>query len=616
MSFYGKIYAQMDNVFDSFYFDNVEKNSTFYTGKLADDFILGAESFNDKLIMKAGNSWIQFVKIKNPIQGELGDAVEIFHGAPMTGEDHQGNVSKVITSIKAGNQYNTLIADNSTLLTQKEKDTLKGYRSEGKLLFFGDTLTISTPKFDKAGHITGYDASSYILSEVPRLEEFLGMSNDIIELQEVVGVEGYPEECAEGTLGFRVFTLEDAFESVRETAQTADELAKQAAESAAAAAESAANAEASAKTAEELANRVYESLEQYQDEVNEDLITIDKKYTSLVKAVGVTDNVQIESVKPDLETPDLFTWMLEQDSRLDQHDIDLADLEAQLTADKEELQQNIDNLRADHDADVQALTEAHNADKAELQQNINILTTTHNEDKAELQQNINDLSSLHSTDKAELQQQINDLSSIHSVDKTSLEASILALGVEHESDVTAINESIAKNRQEVDSSLNTAVANLETSIGALRTDMNTADSALENAILTLAETVNENQNNLIDIIGEIPQSATDVASWVKGEIAIIDARAELQETTNEEFNGRITTNQTNLSSLLGEVERMSELFGSSIELLTEQVGILQQTIVALEARIAVLEGSNDDPTEPDDNNPGEAENPEDDPSIE
>lgn len=307
MSFYGKVFAQMDDVFDSFYFDNVEKNASLYTGKLQDDFILGAESFNDKFIMKAGNSWIQFVKIANPIKGESGDAVEIYHGPPMAGKDYAGEAKKSITTIKAGSLYNRLVSDSSILLSQKEKDTLKGYRSEGKLIFFGDTITISSPLFDKAGHITGYDSTDYIVSEVPRLEEFLDMANDIIELQEVVGTTGYPDGSSEGTISYRLYAIEQEIEAIADNAEAALEAAKKAAEAAEQAASSAESAAESAANAQELAQRVY-------DGYNTNLTAIDAKYASLVSALGVSDASQIRNERQDIEN--ILQWLIDLEARI------------------------------------------------------------------------------------------------------------------------------------------------------------------------------------------------------------------------------------------------------------------------------------------------------------
>ena len=307
MSFYGKIYAQMDDVFHLFQFDNVENNANLYTTKLADNFVLGAESFNDKLIMKAGNSWIQFVKIPNPFKDELGDAVEIYHGAPMKGEEYAGKAEKIITNITPGALYNRLISDNSTLLTNTEKNTLKGYRSEGKLLFFGDTISISSPTYDKAGHITGYKSADYILSEIPRLEEFLDMSNDIIELQEVVGPDGYPDGSPEGTISYRLYALEQEIEETIEGAKTAIEAA-------AAAAESAKSAEESAASAEELAQRVYDSFNEFSDNAQTSLNAVDVKYASLIKAVGVSDFSQIAAQKPGVN--DILNWLIDLEKRV------------------------------------------------------------------------------------------------------------------------------------------------------------------------------------------------------------------------------------------------------------------------------------------------------------
>ena len=604
MSFYGKIYAQMDNVFDSFYFDNAENSVAFPVGKL-NDFVLGAESFNDKMIMKAGNSWIQFIKIPNPISGEHGDAVEIYHGPPMTDKAYAGSSKKAITNIQAGNLYNKLISDNSTLLTQREKDTLKGYRSEGKLLFFGDTITISSPTYDKAGHITGYDVSSYILSEIPRLEEFLEMSNDVIELQEIVGVEGYPEECAEGTLGFRVFTLEDAFESVKETAQTADELAKQAAESAADAAESAAAAAESAKNAEELANRVYESLEQYQAEVEEDLVTIDKKYSSLVKAVGVTDNVQIENQKPDLETPDIFHWMVDQDEKIAQNESDLRSLERKEQSDIDTINNRIDRevsilnnsinsveSTINNRVDNEVLTLNGRVDNEVLTLNgridneVSTLNGRIDNEVAGINANIAALTNTHDTDKQAFEGQLTSLNDNLNSNKLELQGNIDALeGKHNDLSLTVTNNQLAALKAIEDES-----AALQGQIDTNKTNIETLQMAVgdnKTAIEGLQTQINNNQSGTNDIIGELPEDQESIATW-------IGTVTNLVSTQYQELDGRITTNNTNLSSLSGEVEVLQ---GTVNDVLLEQLATLQQTVAQLQERIAILEGYHSTPDE-------------------
>ena len=582
MSFYGKIYAQMDNVFDSFYFDNAENSTAFPGGKLG-DFVLGAESFNDKMIMKAGNSWIQFIKIPNPIPEEHGDAVEIYHGPPMTDKKYAGSSKKVITNIQAGSLYNRLVADNSTLLTQKEKDTLKGYRSEGKLLFFGDTITVSSPTYDKAGHITGYDVSSYILSEIPRLEEFLDMSNDVIELQEIVGVEGYPEECAEGTLGYRVYAIEAAFEDVEGTAIEAAKLAQQAADSAAAAEQSAKEAADSAAAAEELAQRVYDSLEVYQAEVEEDLVTIDKKYSSLVKAVGVTDNVQIENQKPDLETPDIFHWMMDQDEKIAQNESDLRNLEQKEQSDIDNVNSRIDNevsilndsinnvastLHNRVDNEVLALNGRIDDEVADINADIATLTGTHNTDKQALEERLTSLNDKVNSNKLELQGNIDTLEGKHNDLSLTVTNNQLAALKAIEDEASALQGQIDTNKTNIES--------LQTAVG----DNKTAIEGLQNQI-------NNNQSGINDTIGELPADQESIAAWI-GDVI------NSTNTQYQELDGRITTNSTNLSSLSGEVEVLQ---GTVNDVLLEQLAILQQTVAQLQERIAVLEGYHSTPDE-------------------
>lgn len=394
MSFYGKIYAQMDDVFNSFYFDNTDdkKTVTFIAeGEKLQDFLLGAESFNDKMIMKAGNSWIQFRKIPNPIDDEGGYAVEIFHSQPITDKSADGGSKLILTGIQnAGKQYNSLVSDSSDLLTDSEKESLKALRDSGKLIFFGDKLTFSSPTFDKAGHITGYESTVYTISEIPHLEDFLSLANDVDELQEVVGVNGYPEECEEGTLGYRVKTLEDDFVEVGETATRADELAQEAAASAAAAEASAAAAAESAAQAQQLSSETRQELTIFENEVREDFRVVDENYTLLVGAIGASDDSIVDALKPDLSRPTLIEWHKEHDTRLTANETAIELLDQRVTTEVNTLNGRIDtevltlNSRIDNEVtllngSIGLLENAHALDKAAIEEKHNALLESHNE---------------------------------------------------------------------------------------------------------------------------------------------------------------------------------------------------------------------------------------------
>ena len=147
-----------------------------------------------------------------------------------------------------------------------------------------------------------------------------------------------------------------------------------------------------------------------------------------------------------------------------------------------------------------------------------------------------------------------------------------------------------------------------------------ADNTLQEKITGLEENITE----IYDYVGKMPADSGSLYEWAQNQITVVnntiaDDKAA-QASKNEEFDGRITTNQTNLSSLSGEVERMAGVVDiniSNIDMLLEYVGILQQTVVDLEARIAVLEESNNEPTEPDNGDEsGEIVDPEGDSSIE
>ena len=535
MSFYGKIYAQMDDVFNSFYFDNTDdkKTVTFIAeGEKLQDFLLGAESFNDKMIMKAGNSWIQFRKIPNPIDDEGGYAVEIFHSQPITDKSADGGSKLILTGIQnAGKQYNSLVSDSSDLLTDSEKESLKALRDSGKLIFFGDKLTFSSPTFDKAGHITGYESTVYTISEIPHLEDFLSLANDVDELQKVVGVDGYPEECEEGTLGYRVKILEDDFVEVGETATRADELAQEAAASAAAAEASAAAAAESAAQAQQLSSETRQELTIFEGEVREDFRVVDENYTLLVGAIGASDDSIVDALKPDLTRPTLIEWHKEHDTRLTANETAIELLDQRVTTEVNTLNGRIDD-------------------------------------------EVSDLN-------GRIDDEVSDLNK-------SIEENVSSLNGRIDSEVLTLN-----------SRIDNEVTLLNGSIGLLEKTHTLDKAAIEEKHNALLESHNElsasvtqyklnNMLELEEIKGNISTNATNLETLSTN----FSSYQESQNSLYEELSGQILTTQQDLSSLTSEVETNANNIGlnaDAISTILEQLTVIQNSLLSLEGRVEALE---------------------------
>jgi hypothetical protein len=124
MSFYGKIYQEVVDIFNRLKFKNNTSSNNFPTSTPA-EITLMANGGEDAAIIEAGNKWIQFEK-----NGDL--TCKMYH-------KKSGVTNK-----------------NIMTLTDKDdkvkKDTVIGY---------GDKIIIQTPEFDDAGHIVRHTQKTF-----------------------------------------------------------------------------------------------------------------------------------------------------------------------------------------------------------------------------------------------------------------------------------------------------------------------------------------------------------------------------------------------------------------------------------------------------------------------
>lgn len=132
MSFYGKIYQQLGNVFNRLTFKSKihSEDEAVPTGE-NNEIILTAEFQGDNMSLSAGNGWIVFKK-------DEGNGCEIYHGAPSSDSVYKDSTIEAI-----------------------DEDPSK------TIIDFGDKITLKTPTFDKAGHFSGYSSQDYVLAEIP-----------------------------------------------------------------------------------------------------------------------------------------------------------------------------------------------------------------------------------------------------------------------------------------------------------------------------------------------------------------------------------------------------------------------------------------------------------------
>lgn len=310
MAFYGKIYEQISDVFDRIQFTNMmdqsagsgENNIVYrFPSSLESDFIIDAASHGDKIPMLSANGWIQFVRGGDTNGNTI---CNIYHSKPKIA---QKDTDLILKEIIPGEQYEFAISDDSTLLTQEEKEELITMRERGELLYFGDSIVISTPKYDAAGHISEHEEKTYKFGIIPHFEEFITAITDLTELQEIVGVEDYPEDA--DPLSARVLGLEITLEEIQDGIEQAVEKAANAESSAATAAMNSENAANSAAQAQSAAQAALDAVNSYQGNLDSKFGGLDYNISGLIGAVGATTNAGIQGEMGDiLDEPTLIAW--------------------------------------------------------------------------------------------------------------------------------------------------------------------------------------------------------------------------------------------------------------------------------------------------------------------
>ncbi len=173
MSFYGKIYTAVGEAFKRIKFINSGKDNTEIPTDLENDFILEAKSADDNIYLHSGNCWIGF-------KGSDDNGL-IYHLGP----GDSSETIEVINDITQDADYDTLIS-------------------------WGDIITVQSPMYDEAGHLSGSTTKKYKLEEVPEVSEVADAVNSIKDLNTVVGLplsEG--EELPDTSLLVRMTAAEE-----------------------------------------------------------------------------------------------------------------------------------------------------------------------------------------------------------------------------------------------------------------------------------------------------------------------------------------------------------------------------------------------------------------------
>lgn len=174
MSFYGKIYNSIGNAFRRLKFTNENQSNkdVLKNTALSNSFMLEAQTANDHTTIGAGNRWLGMVN-------QDGTCL-IYH-------------------LAAGTQY-----DSINIINDIEKNS-----EYDELIDFGDIITIQSPAYDEAGHLTGVVSKKYKLQEVPEVTEVIEAVESIKVINEVLGLPlGEGEELPEDTLLNRMTSTE------------------------------------------------------------------------------------------------------------------------------------------------------------------------------------------------------------------------------------------------------------------------------------------------------------------------------------------------------------------------------------------------------------------------
>lgn len=174
MSFYGKIYNQIGNIFNKFIFVvHPQNRADKYRNPLPTEkteIILTSQTNGDSLSLENGNRWISF----GP--GDKENSCYIYHSIPTPLAD------------KFDNQEDFLISEIRNDLTKAEKDEFIEGEKKDYYIDLGGKITLKTPVFDRTGHICKYNIQEYLFAEAPNLQELRDAVKDVNELKTIVGL--------------------------------------------------------------------------------------------------------------------------------------------------------------------------------------------------------------------------------------------------------------------------------------------------------------------------------------------------------------------------------------------------------------------------------------------
>lgn len=565
MGFYGKIYEQTGDVFNRATFKNAPRDTAEFADSDVTYFAIDATSHEDKLPFEAGNSWIKFVE---SFDAQGNQVCLVYHNKPQ--KEATGNSSEAtqqlisqITRTPGESDFLALTDADSTLLTPEEKQALLDAQND--LLYFGDKILTWCPVRDDAGHIIRFNPREWKLGSIPRLADILSAEGRIVNLEDIVGIEEYPND--KGTLAARAQSLEDDFENVRQIADDAAELAEAADASATAAQKAAENAEKSAQDAQTSAENTATETAEFIAESTATLGRYDARIRGNTNAIGAGDSDTIET---ELDTDSLLDWVhiligvLGEDySEIRYNDADtiteqIHSNDADIAKLQKDLAQEVTDRKADVDAEESArkqaitdLTDTMNTTVARIDSDIaahkSAVTNTVNvlyDDMAQMGRQL--LTQIESNDADIATLQTNLAKEISDRDAAVTNERTRAVGVEEQlrTDLTAENTRAIGVEQGLDSRLTTAENNIRTntdninanaqaiaklngndtvvgsiaylihaetdarstSEGVLRADINTLNSTLESlAALVEAQqsTITELQNKVADLESQL-----------------------------------------------------------------------------------------------------------------
>lgn len=289
MSFYGKIYEQMGNIFNRVGFKNkkTQTKKDFPTSSQIKDFVLQANSEGDKLTLSNGNSWIALVETPDANDPLI---CSIYHQPAQ--KDLPNTTFATISKLDQGYFFKQ---------TASKKEEIKKSKT---YINFGDKITFDSLQYDEAGHVYGVESEDYVLAEIPNLDEILAANDNIQYLLLAVG-EDFDANKQDPLLD-RTAELEKSVSEIEEAAEAAEEAAKSAAESAEVAKEQAANAAGLAESAVNRVNSLAEDIGNLTDSMTASSYAIQ----GIASIIGPVEDVQNSSYK------DIVEWLTDLTSRI------------------------------------------------------------------------------------------------------------------------------------------------------------------------------------------------------------------------------------------------------------------------------------------------------------